>query len=470
MLVYKVYSKDYKLKQGKMLGVLVERRKDLRGQKPLESGLKWAKVAFSSSLEKKQLIFIVPKDLDLRANSGVSLENRTTPNSAPADVTALDGWASKPHLLAETLDTARGEQTILSPIQTLPPFVAPSSCEHFYGLSAKPFELISDLDFFFMTPNYRGVLSTVAECLKKRSGVILIIGEPGVGKTTLVHFLLNQFTGRIKTVFLSCSADTFEEFLRFLLRELTLEDTGENGKDLLAQLNDHLSQILTRDNPLVLFVDEAQTLPEEVLGGLGTLSEETRQIQIALIGQPELEKKLASPKLFSLNHKIAIECTLKKLSQKESKEYIDYRLKLVGSSTSVLFNPGAVEMIIAYAQGIPRLINVACDNALLKGYFSAKRRVDKAIVREVIREKEGLPYLSGGPIRCFGTLTGFRLELSSYVQMATSSAQRPLDAMRRIIGMGLQTRRPQRIAQSYWPTKLSGDTPDNAFIIEPAPK
>jgi general secretion pathway protein A len=470
MLVYKVYSKDYKLKQGKMLGVLVERRKDLRGQNPLDSGLKWAKVTFSSSLERKQLIFIVPKDLDLRANSEVSLENRTIPNQVPADVIALRGWGFKPHPLAETIHIARGEQRILPPVQILPPFMVPSSCEHFYGLSAKPFELVSDLDFFYMTPNYRGVLSTVVECLKKRSGVILIIGEPGVGKTTLVHFLLNQFTGKIKTAFLSCSADTFEEFLRFLLRELALEEPGENDKDLLAQLNDHLSQILTRDNPLVLFVDEAQTLPEEVLGGLGTLSEETRQIQIALIGQPELKKKLASPKLSPLNQRIAIECTLKKLSQKESKEYIDYRLKLVGSSTSGLFTPGAVGMIIAYAQGIPRVLNAACDNALLKGYASARKRVDKTIVREVIREKEGLAYLPAGPINVFGTLTWFRLELSSYLQMATSSAQRPFETVTRMISMGLHTPMLQGFGQRYSHMKPGADRSDSTFTIEPTPR
>jgi len=293
----------------------------------------------------------------------------------------------------------------------------------FYGLSEKPFELVSDPDSFYMTSNYREVLGTVTDNLENRSGVILIIGEPGVGKTTLIHYLLNRLDGEVETVFFPFGRVTFEEVLRFLLQGLGLGDRRDKETDLLGQVNDYLSKKVAGDKTLALFIDEAHTFREEVLGELERLLEASRPVQIVLIGQPELEEKLASPQLASLRQKITTQRQIKKLSQRESKEYIDYRLKVVGSSISELFTREAAAMIIAYARGIPRIINVVCDNALLKGYLSARRRVDKAIVREVIRDKESLTCLRVGPTRFFGTLAGLRLELRSYLQMANSATQ-----------------------------------------------
>ena len=263
----------------------------------------------------------------------------------------------------------------------------------FYGFSEKPFEVTPDPRFLYLTSSHREALDTMIKGIKNRWGFICITGEVGTGKTTLIHSLLNRLDEKVKTVFIFHTLITFKELLGNILMELDLEVIGESKEALLNHLIEYLSHRLGRDETLAVIIDEAQNLSKEVMEELGELSELEPQtsvrLQIVFVGQPEFEDKLNSPGLRKLNQRIGIRREIKALSDEESKEYIEHRLKLVGSSSSERFTPKAISMIISYAKGIPRVINILCDNAFLIGYSLSKKKVDEDIIREVIRNMEG---------------------------------------------------------------------------------
>jgi type II secretory pathway predicted ATPase ExeA len=260
----------------------------------------------------------------------------------------------------------------------------------FYGFSEKPFELLPDPKFLFLTPSHQEIITSTMDGIKNRRGFISIIGEVGTGKTTLLRFLLGKLEAekKVKTVLLFHPTITFKELLSNILLDLCLEIVNGGKRALLHQLNDYLVQMNTKDETLVILIDEAQGLPKEVMGELGMLPRE-ENLQIVFVGQPEFEDRLRSQGLRQLKQRIGIERQIKVLSEEESKDYIDHRLRLVKSSSSQRFTPKAISMICSHAQGVPRLINLLCDNALLRGYSLSQKRIDVDIIREVIKDMEG---------------------------------------------------------------------------------
>ena len=262
----------------------------------------------------------------------------------------------------------------------------------FYGFSEKPFEVVPDHTFFYFTSSHRDALTTLIDGLKERRGFISITGEVGTGKTTLIHLLLKSLDEKVKTVFIFHTTLSFEELLRTILVELDLTVIGEDKQALLSQLKGYLMQI-AEDETVAVIIDEAQDLSEEVaeeIGRrLGTEKWVSRRPQVIFFGQPEFEHKLKSQGLRQLSQCIAIRREIEALSKEESEAYIDHRLKRVGSSRSRLFTPEAIALIVSYAQGIPRVINVLCDQALLIGYGSSKKKIDADIIREAINDMEG---------------------------------------------------------------------------------
>jgi general secretion pathway protein A len=262
----------------------------------------------------------------------------------------------------------------------------------FYGLSEKPFELTPNPRFLFLTPSHREALDSINDGIKEQRGLISITGEVGTGKTTLVHSLLNRLDEKVKTVFIFHTTITFKGLLETILQELGLPVMEESKMGLWDQLIQHLNQMTARDESLVVIIDEAQNLSEEVMEELGRVFELnawiSNRIPIVFVGQPEFEDRLNSKSSGQLNQRIGIRRQIRPLTGEESKEYIDHRLKLVGSSISETFTPKAISMIIDYAQGIPRIINVICDNAFLMGYGLSRKRIDVDIIREVIMNRE----------------------------------------------------------------------------------
>jgi type II secretory pathway predicted ATPase ExeA/phage tail protein X len=260
----------------------------------------------------------------------------------------------------------------------------------FYGFREKPFELTPDPRFIFLTPDLRKALASVIYGIKERTGFISVIGEAGTGKTTLIHSLLSSLDTKVKPIIIFHTTVSFNDLLKMILRELDLWAVEKNKKGLWDQLIRYSNQIAAKNEILAIIIDEAHKLPEEVMEELEAFSNlESKAIKIVLVGQPELEDKLNLGGPRQLNRMIRVRCQIKALDEEESKEYIDHRLRLVGSSSLETFTPEAVSMICRYADGIPRIINTLCDNALLAGYRLYQKKIDARIIREMIKDMEG---------------------------------------------------------------------------------
>ena len=239
---------------------------------------------------------------------------------------------------------------------------------------------------------------------ESRQGFISITGEVGTGKTTLIYSLLMSLDDKVKTAFIFHTLITFEDFLETILRELYLEVTVKDKKNLLHQFVEYLSCIGS-DETVAVIVDEAQHLSKEILQELGKLSDlsplVSQRLQIIFVGQPEFEDTLNSPNMKILTQRIWVRHKITTLTAEESRGYVEHRLKLVGSSTSEIFTPEATSMIIEYAKGIPRVINILCDNSLLIGFSESKKKIDAKIICEIIKNLEGPSLRKSKPMSVF---------------------------------------------------------------------
>jgi type II secretory pathway predicted ATPase ExeA len=262
--------------------------------------------------------------------------------------------------------------------------------DEFYGFSEGPFNVTPDPKFLFLTPDHQEALAAMIYGIRERKGFIAITGEVGTGKTTLIYTLLKQIEKRVKAVFIFHTHITFEQLLISILQELDLSIVEKEKTALLRLLNEYLIQRLTRDENLVIIIDEAQNLSNEVMEGLRMLSNletpKSKLLQIILVGQPELEIKLDSEDLRQLKQRVEIRRRIRPLSHEECPKYIEHRLNLVGSSSRKLFTPEALSLISDHSGGIPRTVNIICDNALLIGYGMNQKVIDEKIVHEVLKD------------------------------------------------------------------------------------
>jgi general secretion pathway protein A len=261
----------------------------------------------------------------------------------------------------------------------------------FFGFAEQPFNVTPDPRFLFLTDSHREALASMIYGICERKGFISITGEVGTGKTTLIRHLLDILHGkRVHTVFLYQTVLTFDQLLKETLLELDMPPGDERKTSMIRQLDEYLIQRLARNENVALIIDEAQNLDRQVLEELRLLSNlETNScklIQILLVGQPELEAKLSSPELRQLKQRISIGRKIRPLNGEESRQYTEHRLGLVGSSISEVFKPEALSLICDYARGVPRNINMLCDNAFLIGYGLAQKKIDANIVREAAKD------------------------------------------------------------------------------------
>lgn len=260
--------------------------------------------------------------------------------------------------------------------------------DQFYNFSEKPFNPNPDPKFLYLTPSRREALASMIYGINERKGFISITGEVGTGKTTLIYTLLNNLNEKVKPVIIQHTMITFEQLLKSILLKLGVPLDDEDKTSLLHKLNEYLVQGLSQEETLAIIIDEAQNLPIDTMEELRMLSNletsKLKLVQIVVVGQPELEVKLDSEELRQLKQRIGIRRQIIPLSKKESREYIEHRLSLVGSSSSRVFTSEAVSLICRYAMGIPRTINILCDNALLIGYSISQKKINVKIVKEVI--------------------------------------------------------------------------------------
>jgi len=261
-----------------------------------------------------------------------------------------------------------------------------------FGFREPPFSVTPDPHFFYTNSLYREAFATVRYGIEAKKGFVVITGEVGTGKTTLLRILMHNLEATIHSVFIFNTHPnlSFTELLRLILTDLGLAKQREDRFTMIQELNDYLIEQLKKDHIVSLLVDEAQNLSDETLEGLRLLSNletsKEKLLQIVLMGQPELERKLDQPGLRQLKQRVALRCRLAPLKEAEVGRYIDFRLQAAGYEGEGLFHRDAVEQVAFYSRGIPRLINIICDNALLLAYAGSKRKVAAEMIHEVARD------------------------------------------------------------------------------------
>jgi general secretion pathway protein A len=265
--------------------------------------------------------------------------------------------------------------------------------ESFYGLRERPFNITPDPHFLYLGVKHREALAHLLYGVKEKKGFIVITGEVGTGKTTLIHSLLARVDGdsHIKTAFLFNSKLNVDDLIHYILKDLGLNVDGGSKGALLHALHNYLMEEYQKDKNVVLIVDEAQGLSPELLEEIRLLSNletaKSKLLQIVLIGQPELDKTLALSSFRQLRQRINMRYHLYPLSVHETKEYIQGRLKIAGAKRPI-FTQRALREVYRKSGGVPRLINILCDNALLNGYSLDEKVVDRKLVKDAARDME----------------------------------------------------------------------------------
>ncbi|MGH7827293.1 MAG: ExeA family protein [Candidatus Binatia bacterium] len=263
----------------------------------------------------------------------------------------------------------------------------------FFGFNEKPFNITPDPRFFYSNPLYNEVYANLLYAVKERKGFAALTGEVGTGKTTLLRKLMDDLALTARFVYFYNTNLTFEELLTFLCEELRLQvGRGDGRLGQIRALNRFLLEQRKKGGTGVLLIDEAQNLGQDVLENLRLLSNmETpteKLLQIVLVGQPELKTKLDQPELRQLRQRIPIYCRLESLKEKEVGPFINYRLRAVGCKRDGLFTPEAIRKVAFHSNGIPRLVNVICDNALLIAYGNLQHVVSAEVIDEVAHDLE----------------------------------------------------------------------------------
>jgi general secretion pathway protein A len=264
----------------------------------------------------------------------------------------------------------------------------------FYGLKKQPFHVTPDPEFLYLSPSHKEALAAIIYGIEERKGFIAITGAVGVGKTTILRsYLETAERKQLKIIYIFNAKLTFEELLKTIYRELNLPLEGNDVVEMVNRLYEILIKEYTQDNTVVLVVDEAQNMPVDTLESLRMISnlETSRDklVQIVLVGQPEFEEELNLDRLRQLKQRLAIRATILPLTKEESLEYIKFRLQRAGSPTSSVFTTPALKKIIKKANGIPRVLNVLCDNALITSFGYQKKPVPKTVVEEIIADFQG---------------------------------------------------------------------------------
>ncbi|MPZ76788.1 MAG: AAA family ATPase [Deltaproteobacteria bacterium] len=263
--------------------------------------------------------------------------------------------------------------------------------EHF-GLRQGPFNITADPEFLYLSASHREGLAQLSYGIKGRKGFVVLTGEVGTGKTTLIHTLLGELGGDTRTALIFSHIADPLDLLRYICNEFDLKVPKNSRGDLyehLTLLNAYLLARYRAGENCALIIDEAQNLSAEVLESVRLLSNfetsKDKLLQILLVGQPELSNRLNSQELRQLKQRVTLRHHLRPLTLKECQEYVANRLRIAGGD-SALFTPKALELICACSGGIPRIINVVCDNALLTGYTLGKAIVGDSIVRQVAED------------------------------------------------------------------------------------
>jgi general secretion pathway protein A len=263
----------------------------------------------------------------------------------------------------------------------------------FYGLEMRPFEITPDPRFLYATNQYKEALATMLYGVKERKGLMVLTGEVGTGKTLLIRSLLQMLNNETRTAYVFNPRLDLPDFFGAVAAEFGFEgDLSTKGK-FLSKLNAFLLELAQQKKTAVLIVDESQNLSLPILEEIRLLmnleTSNQKLIQVILSGQPELHRIINFNCMRQFKQRVSLRCHLNPLNRNETSEYITKRLQVAGNNGKTIFTSAAVRRIYKHSRGIPRLINVVCDNAMLTGYALEKKQIAPNIVKEVIGDLEG---------------------------------------------------------------------------------
>ena len=267
--------------------------------------------------------------------------------------------------------------------------------EDYYGFVEKPFSLTPDPKYLYKSDSHASAFELLQYGIRRREGFVVVTGDIGTGKTTLCRALLEKLDRRTFTALVLNPFLAEDDLLRLILQDFGVVSreefkrgrlAGISKQELIETLNDFLLSLLPLGATAVIIIDEAQNLPRPVLEHIRILSNlETHKeklLQIILVGQLNLKDVLRTPELRQLDQRVSIRYNLQPLSEEETAAYIGHRLTIAGGGAAVTFSPDALRTVFRCTAGIPRLINLVCDRALLGAYSERAQRVTHQMVRK----------------------------------------------------------------------------------------
>ncbi|MEI7879959.1 MAG: AAA family ATPase [bacterium] len=263
----------------------------------------------------------------------------------------------------------------------------------FYSLKENPFSVTSDPSFLFLSPTHLEALDHLRYGIEQRKGFLTITGEIGAGKTTLCRALINRLDSKVKVALILNAVLPEIQLLEAIVEDFGISVERRTKGALIKKIYKFLLEQLALGNNAVLIIDEAQNMRFSALETVRMLSnletEKEKLLQIVLVGQPQLKDKLNAPELVQLKQRIAVRFHIRALNEKEVADYIPHRLSIAGSHGRVVFSDDAIKAIYAHTRGVPRLINILADKALLRGFVKEIFTLDHHHIQDCIKELEG---------------------------------------------------------------------------------
>ncbi len=263
--------------------------------------------------------------------------------------------------------------------------------ESFYGLKEKPFNLSPDPDYLYMSPVHENVYTHLEYAIQESKGFVVVSGEVGAGKTTLINYLLRMIPQAIQVGIINNTLVQPQELLRMICQEFDLDIANVDKTVLLNRFYNYLLEKYSKHERVILIIDEAQNLPEKSLEEIRMLSnlesEKEHLIQMILVGQPQLKEKLRRKSLEQFVQRVTVYCHLDALDKGQVVHYIRHRLTVAGAQNLDIFDTEALDAIFKHSLGIPRLINILSDSALVYGYADDVRVIGRELINTVAQAR-----------------------------------------------------------------------------------
>ncbi len=301
----------------------------------------------------------------------------------------------------------------------------------FFNLTDDPFRLTPDPLYYYPSQEHNEILTSLNYAIEQKEGFSLIVGEPGTGKTTILRILIENWKDRAEIALIMTPRLSPEEFLQAVLEDINVKLPSVNKNEMIKAFRDILIKHSETGRRIIIIVDEAQNVPDETLEELRLLSnletEKEKLLQIILMGQPELRKKLQAPHLKQLDQRITIKATLKPLTKSETSDYVNFRLIKAGRG-SVSFDDDAKKALYIMSKGIPRLINIVASRALMAAFVSGNGTIKKDHVRYAIDHLADAPQ-SRGYLKLAGYVALGVILIAAIIFGAVKSMNRPQPAV-----------------------------------------